>query len=268
MPLEEVLPRAEVVVLAEISTNDVTTVEKNPGKGPVSVVYTCKIKAEVLEEVKPGAPKELDLTTTFAVVKGVRLAWTGSGLEQNMKPNEKYVLLVTSRDGKLQLLRAEKAEELHTIKTLLKQLRNREPANRPDAGDGRAEPEEDPKPAPAVLHLAIRTKKPHTGLARVVLCQSSRAYDDKVAPARRAVVPLRKGRGTVAWKELPPGRYAIKVFFDANGNGKLDKGFLGRPVEPYGFSNDARGKKAPPSWDKASFEVGSGKSLSLTINLQ
>jgi uncharacterized protein (DUF2141 family) len=140
-------------------------------------------------------------------------------------------------------------------------------ADNSDAEDGKAEAKNDPQPAPVALDVTVQTKKPHTGVVRVALCQSPKAYDDKVVPARRAVVPLRKGRGTLAWKGLQPGRYAIKVFFDANGNGKLDKGFWGSPVEPYGFSNNARGKKEPPSWDEASFEAESGKSLSLTIDL-
>ena len=121
MPLETVIPRAEVIVVAEISTNVVNIVERKPEKGPASVVYTCSIKATVVEELKSSAPKELDLIFTFTVVKGVWLAWPGSGLEQQMKPKEQYVLLLTSQDGKLQLLRAEKPTELDTIKRILKE---------------------------------------------------------------------------------------------------------------------------------------------------
>jgi len=131
MPLKEVLPRAAVVVLVEISRNDVTIVETRPEKGPASVVYTCSIEAKVLEEVKGHAPKKLDIKFTFTVVKGVWLAWAGSGLEQQMKPNEKYVLLLTSQGDILQLLRAEKETELAGIKKMLEQPEGREPANQP-----------------------------------------------------------------------------------------------------------------------------------------
>jgi hypothetical protein len=131
MQLKEVLPRAEVIVLAEISSNDVTIVERNPEKGRSSVVYTCRIKANVLEEVKGHAPKAMDINFTFIVVKGVWLAWSGSGLEQQMKSNEKYVLLLTSQGNILQLLRAEKATELAGIKKLLEQPEKKESANKP-----------------------------------------------------------------------------------------------------------------------------------------
>jgi hypothetical protein len=75
----------------------------------------------VVEELKASAPKELDLIFAFTVLKGRWQAWPGSGLEQQMKPNERYVLLLTSQDGKLQLLRAEKSTELSRIKEILKE---------------------------------------------------------------------------------------------------------------------------------------------------
>jgi uncharacterized protein (DUF2141 family) len=268
MPLSKVLPGADVIVVAEISSNIVTMVRKNPEQGPASVVHTCRIKAAVVEEVTSNAPKELDLTFVFTVVKGVWLGWTGSGLEQQMKPKEKYVFLLASRDGTLRLLRAERATKLKTIRALLKQRQTQEPADPRDTEDGTSEAREEPRRGGAALCVNLRTTKPRTGVARVLLCQSPRAYGDKVPPARRSVVPFRKGRGTVAWQGLPPGQYAIKAYFDANGNGKLDSGLFGHPLEPYGFSNDARGRSGPPSWDAASFAAGAGKSVSVTIDLK
>jgi uncharacterized protein (DUF2141 family) len=56
---------------------------------------------------------------------------------------------------------------------------------------------------------------------------------------------------TVRFRELPPGLYAAVAFQDVNGNGKLDKNFLGMPKEPYGFSNGARGAAGPPKFSAA-----------------
>ena len=56
---------------------------------------------------------------------------------------------------------------------------------------------------------------------------------------------------TAHFKDLPPGQYAAVAFQDANGNGKLDKNFLGIPQEPYGFSNGARGSAGPPKFSEA-----------------
>jgi uncharacterized protein (DUF2141 family) len=59
----------------------------------------------------------------------------------------------------------------------------------------------------------------------------------------------------VRFENLPPGRYAAVAFQDENGNGKLDKNFLGIPKEPYGFSNGARGSGGPPSFSAAAVEL-------------
>ncbi|MEL6759779.1 MAG: DUF2141 domain-containing protein [Myxococcota bacterium] len=40
--------------------------------------------------------------------------------------------------------------------------------------------------------------------------------------------------------DLPPGELAIRLFHDANGNGKLDRNMLGVPKEGYGFSQNPR----------------------------
>ncbi len=52
-----------------------------------------------------------------------------------------------------------------------------------------------------------------------------------------------------------------------NGNEKLDKNFVGWPVEPYGFSRDAKGLIGPPAFEDASFQVDDGANT-ITINLK
>ena len=54
---------------------------------------------------------------------------------------------------------------------------------------------------------------------------------------------------------FPHGEYAIAVFVDLNGNGKMDKNFLGIPKEQYGFSNNVMGRMSAPSFDQAKFMV-------------
>jgi uncharacterized protein (DUF2141 family) len=48
---------------------------------------------------------------------------------------------------------------------------------------------------------------------------------------------------------------AVAVFQDIDGNGRLSKNLLGIPVEPYGFSRNARGALGPPRFDSASIVV-------------
>ena len=45
---------------------------------------------------------------------------------------------------------------------------------------------------------------------------------------------------TVTFTDLPKGEYAIAIFHDENGNGTMDFGKMGIPIEKFGFSNDAK----------------------------
>ncbi len=53
--------------------------------------------------------------------------------------------------------------------------------------------------------------------------------------------------------EAPYGDYAVAVFHDLNGNGKLDKNFIGYPIEPFGFSNNFKPKFSSPSYKDCKF---------------
>ncbi|MEQ9468110.1 MAG: DUF2141 domain-containing protein [Ekhidna sp.] len=61
-----------------------------------------------------------------------------------------------------------------------------------------------------------------------------------------------------SFKGLGEGFYAISIFQDENGNGKLDSNFMGIPTEPYAFSNNAKGMFGPPSFEDCRFEVAQG----------
>ena len=70
------------------------------------------------------------------------------------------------------------------------------------------------------------------------------------------VLDATAGHLTAHFKNLPAGQYAAVAFQDANGNGKLDKSFLGIPKESYGFSNGARGSAGPPKFSAAAITLG------------
>ena len=65
---------------------------------------------------------------------------------------------------------------------------------------------------------------------------------------------------------LPPGRYAVTVYLDENGNHKLDAGLLGVPREPVGASNNPRKRMGPPRFTDCAFAMESGnRTLSITL---
>lgn len=69
--------------------------------------------------------------------------------------------------------------------------------------------------------------------------------------------PATRGEETMCLYLASPGRYAVVVFHDANGNGDLDMGPLG-PKEAFGFSNNLHPFLAPPLLHSALFDVGPG----------
>jgi len=62
--------------------------------------------------------------------------------------------------------------------------------------------------------------------------------------SRAAIV----GELTLTFTGLEAGEYAVRMFHDENGDGKLDTNPLGIPREGYAFSNEAKGVFGPPSY--------------------
>lgn len=63
------------------------------------------------------------------------------------------------------------------------------------------------------------------------------------------------GNYETRFSAVPEGEYAVVVVHDANGNEKLDTGFLGITGEAYGFSNNAWSWFGRPSFDDAKFSL-------------
>lgn len=64
---------------------------------------------------------------------------------------------------------------------------------------------------------------------------------------------------TVEFGALPAGDYAIRMYHDVDGDGELDMNLMGIPSEPFGFSNNARGRFGPASWEDAVFTIVPGE---------
>jgi uncharacterized protein (DUF2141 family) len=55
--------------------------------------------------------------------------------------------------------------------------------------------------------------------------------------------------------DVPPGRYAVALLHDENGNGKIDRALMLVPTEGFGFSSDAPVVMGPPKFEAAAFTV-------------
>ena len=88
-------------------------------------------------------------------------------------------------------------------------------------------------------------------------------YDNASAWMKKAVkfgrAPAKKGSVLLTISDIPQGEYAISMYHDENGNGKMDSNAIGIPIEPYAFSNDAMGSFGPPKFDQAKFKLDADK---------
>ncbi len=128
-------------------------------------------------------------------------------------------------------------------------------------------------PAPAMaagqatLTVELAGFKNDHGKAVLALFGSKNGFPNKIGNAvRRVSVNIKGGRARIVLKGVSPGTYAVAVFHDENGNGKLDTSWIGRPTEGVGMSNNARGRRGPPKFKDASFKLqGPNKKIRISI---
>ena len=102
-----------------------------------------------------------------------------------------------------------------------------------------------------VKPVTIIKGKIHAGLFR----DANTFPKKEFAFAGKEVAVRQTGEAEIEIGGLAPGRYALAVFHDLNGNGKLDTNLLGVPTEPYGFSNINSAKWGSPNFDEAAFDL-------------
>jgi uncharacterized protein (DUF2141 family) len=105
----------------------------------------------------------------------------------------------------------------------------------------------------ATLTVDVQQASATPGALMIALYDQASPWLKKPLRALRQVAG--SGTTTVTLSDLPDGDYAVSLFVDVNGNGRLDTNALGAPTEPYGFSNDASGSYGPPTFDQARIVV-------------
>ncbi|MFC1641926.1 DUF2141 domain-containing protein [Myxococcota bacterium] len=87
-------------------------------------------------------------------------------------------------------------------------------------------------------------------------------FDESGWPWNPTKSDTRKASGasvTCEFHQLGGGRYAVAAFFDHNGNGELDRNWLGMPEEPWLLSQGVRPHlPIPPAFDEVSFDFNGG----------
>jgi uncharacterized protein (DUF2141 family) len=102
------------------------------------------------------------------------------------------------------------------------------------------------------------------GSIKVAVCDRERFLKQC---AYTASMPAREGENVIAVPGVPKGTWAVLVYQDENGNGELDRNFIGIPKENYGFSRDAASKFGPPGFDEAAIQVGDEATVVAKVKL-
>jgi len=116
----------------------------------------------------------------------------------------------------------------------------------------------------ATVEVTVKNVRNAHGNVLVAICTRADFLQPRCPYRGRAAA--REGAVQVSIAGVPPGVYAAQAFHDENGNGRLDRNFLGLPLEGMGFSNDAKMHMGPPRFEDASFTVGE-KPVSIAFDL-
>lgn len=124
-----------------------------------------------------------------------------------------------------------------------------------------------PEKQTTVLRIKVKPIVYAKGEIHVGLFRDATSFPRKeLAFAGKEIGVLQIGEVDIEMGGLTPGRYALAVFHDLNGNGKLDTNLLGVPTEPYGFSNINSAKWGSPDFAEAAFNLpAEGKSIEVRL---
>lgn len=103
------------------------------------------------------------------------------------------------------------------------------------------------------------------GMMSIALFSSEKEYSSKDTYTLAERVQITSTEFSFTFPEVPSGVYAVKIYHDVNSDEELDTNWIGMPKEPFGFSNDAKGRMGPPSFEAASFKAQGDTKLVITL---
>ena len=87
------------------------------------------------------------------------------------------------------------------------------------------------------------------------------------AKANQIWVKAKAGVVECRFTQLSPGAYAVAIVHDVNKNRKTDTGFMGRPKEDWGVTNNVRPKLRAPNFEEARLAVREGETVRQEVKL-
>ena len=112
-------------------------------------------------------------------------------------------------------------------------------------------------PSAGDLEIEIKGIKSMSGCIMLAVYDKEECFMNIDKAIRKEILPIEAGTIKCRIENLPHGLYAVTVFHDMNKNQILDKNFIGKPKEPYGFSNNIRKIFRAPKFKECVFNFDS-----------
>lgn len=121
----------------------------------------------------------------------------------------------------------------------------------------------------ADLTIVVKNVQQDAGQVLLGLFSNPESFPKTISQGTMASAKERSAAGQVRliFKGLAAGQYVATAFHDLDSNGKLSANMFGLPVEPYGFSNNARGNFGPPAFKDAAITLGD-EDLTIEVTLK
>jgi len=110
--------------------------------------------------------------------------------------------------------------------------------------------------AGAPIEVTVSGVRSTQGMIRVMVCPKDTFM--KACPWSISA-PAHAGPMTLVVNNVPPGRYAVQAYHDADSDNKLAQNWIGIPREGIGFSNDAMSHLTVPRFSVAAFDHGTAR---------
>ncbi len=119
------------------------------------------------------------------------------------------------------------------------------------------------------IHLQITNTRSEQGVIRILIFKDSEGFPEERSKAFQALsIPILELEKKNSIEDLPPGEYALSIFHDEDGDGKIRKSPVGYPLEKYGFSNNPKILFSVPSFEKCVIQIEKGETKLLRIELR
>jgi uncharacterized protein (DUF2141 family) len=123
-----------------------------------------------------------------------------------------------------------------------------------------------PPPSEVTLTVVVTGATTEGGTIGVALYSTADGFPGQIAKAATSSVhPRTAPVDSFVFRGLAPGQYAVSVYHDVNGNGKLDTNLFGAPKEPWGTSATVRPRMRAPRFEEGTLNVSGSTRVEIRV---